>query len=339
MTTRIITHGEEEAGGSGMPSIADRFRGAIWGAFVGDAACLGSHWIYNLEELARRFPGGVTGFEAPAEGHYHYGKQPGDLTHYGDAALLLLQSVAERGGFDPVDFGCRFVALFGSDAYQGYRDHATKDTLKSYEAFVASNPEVPYHFQGGGNDDQPATVTRLAPVVVAHRRDSDLSQVVASVTRVSQFNDRAVAYAKGYALILRALFAGNGMESAFRTAERSMARESSETEVSEAIAAGGNAVSLTVREATLKFGQSCPLAHSFPAAVQCALKYDQDFARAITETANAGGDNAGRAAMIGAWLGAVNGVAGIPSTWRNRLNRREEIDTLIERIADRAVKA
>jgi hypothetical protein len=41
--------------------------------------------IHNKEQSG---PGGVTGFEAPAAGHYHYGKQPGDLTHYGDAAMI-----------------------------------------------------------------------------------------------------------------------------------------------------------------------------------------------------------------------------------------------------------
>ena len=336
MTIQTITHDEEQSGRGSMAATVDRFRGAIWGALVGDAACLGSHWIYDLEELAQRFPKGVAGFEAPAAGHYHYGKQPGDFTHYGDAALLLLRSVAEQGGFDPVDFGNRFVALFGSDSYQGYRDHATRDTLESYAAFMASKPGTPYHFQGGGNDDQPATVTRLAPVVVAHWRDSALPQIVASATRVSQSNDRALAYARGYTLILQALFAGNSMAGALSATERALVRGASETEVSEAIAAGGNAMALTVREATLKLGQSCPLAHSFPAAVQCALKYEHDFGRAITETANAGGDSAGRAAMIGAWLGAVNGVAGIPAHWLKRLNRQEEIHDLVERVVARA---
>ena len=32
-------------------TIEDRLRGAVWGQFVGDAAALGTHWIYDLEEL------------------------------------------------------------------------------------------------------------------------------------------------------------------------------------------------------------------------------------------------------------------------------------------------
>ena len=81
---------------------------------------------YDLAELERRFPGGPQGFETPAPGHYHFGKKSGDLTHYGEGALLLLQSLAERGRFEAADFGSRFVALFDSSSYQGYRDLLNK---------------------------------------------------------------------------------------------------------------------------------------------------------------------------------------------------------------------
>ena len=47
----------------------------------------------NLTELKRAYPDGVHGFEPPLEGHYHYGKRPGEFTHYGAAALLMLQAV------------------------------------------------------------------------------------------------------------------------------------------------------------------------------------------------------------------------------------------------------
>jgi hypothetical protein len=94
--------------------LADQIRGAVWGQFVGDAFCLGSHWIYDLTELSRRFPGGLQGFEDPGEGHYHFGKKPGDLTHYGDGALLQLRSLVQVGHFDAVDFGSRFVVMMES---------------------------------------------------------------------------------------------------------------------------------------------------------------------------------------------------------------------------------
>lgn len=90
-------------------TVEERLRGAVWGQFVGDAAALGTHWIYDLEELRSKFPKGVGGFETPMDGHYHFRKKTGDQTHYGDGALVLLESVAAQGRFDPISFGDAFI--------------------------------------------------------------------------------------------------------------------------------------------------------------------------------------------------------------------------------------
>ena len=319
------------------PELADRCRGSIWGQFIGDAACLGAHWIYNLEELDWKFPGGVTGFETPEPGHYHAGKRSGDFTHYGDAALLMLRSVAQLGYFSAQDFGARFVALFSSEEYRGYRDHATKGTLANHRAFAVWHPDVPYDFQGGADDDQPATATRLAPVVVAHRLDGALLKVVESATRVCQNNARAVIYMKCHALILKELLSGGSLEDAFKSAVMAVSKDPGfGSELSAATETVFGLRGLEVREATMRLGQSCPLKESFPAAMHCALRHQDDLPRAILESANAGGDSAGRCALIGAWLGALHGVEAIPAEWRNKVNAREEIDRCIDRIVTQA---
>jgi ADP-ribosylglycohydrolase len=293
--------------------------------------------IYDLEELDRKFPGGVTGFETPAQGHYHAGKRSGDFTHYGDAALLMLQSVARLGHFSTQDFGARFVALFSSQEYRGYRDHATKGTLENYRAFAAQHPGSPYDFQRGADDDQPATATRLAPVVVAHRLDSALLKVVQSATRVCQNNARAVAYMKCHALILKELLSGGSLEDAFKTAVMAVSKDPEfGSELSSATETVFGLLGQKVRQATLRFGQTCALKESFPAAMHCALRHQNDLPRAILESANAGGDSAGRGALIGAWLGALHGVDTIPAQWRNRVNAREEIDSCIDSIVQQA---
>ena len=98
-------------------SIQDRMRGAIWGQFVGDAAALGTHWIYDLQELKKRYPE-IRGFEVPHKTHYHTGKESGDFTHYGEAALEQLRSVADSQGFSAVDFGTRFIEKFAAPHYK-----------------------------------------------------------------------------------------------------------------------------------------------------------------------------------------------------------------------------
>lgn len=56
----------------------------------------------------------------------------------------------------------------------------------------------------------------------------------------------------------------------------------------------------TFEKAALTLGQSCPLISSFPSALVVALKESEDFKTAILGVLRGGGDNAGRAAMVGA---------------------------------------
>jgi ADP-ribosyl-[dinitrogen reductase] hydrolase len=303
-------------------SLADRVAGAVWGQFVGDAYCLGSHWIYDPKELQRRFPGGPHGFEQPEEGHYHSGKQPGDLTHYGDAALLLLRSLLERNRFDAADFGARFVAMVGSPGYKGYRDHAAKGTLVNFRAFREAHCDGAYSFQDGADDDQPATVSRLAPLAAHCFRAADYLLQVERATRVCQNNDVAVEYAQGYALLLRELFYGKGLEESFRRVVEECQKNSP---FALAIVQVFSAVRLPVQEAVMNFGQSCPLPSSVPAALHCALRHGDDFSAAMLVNAAAGGDSAGRAAMVGALIGAARGVGAVPAAWREKLTACGEI--------------
>jgi ADP-ribosylglycohydrolase len=314
-------------------SFEDRVRGALWGGFTGDAFCLGSHWIYSLDEIAQRFPGGIKGFETPSTGHYHYGKKAGDLTHYGDAALLMLSSVARCGRFEAADFGSRLISLMVEEKYEGYRDHATRETIANYLAHQDSSPNIPFDYQQGGDDDQPATVTRLAPVVVAHLNDRDLLDTVAKATRVCQNNGRAIAFTQAAALILRNLLNGSSPDSA--VAETRLILKSPDkswSEVDERMENTCANLKLPSIDATMLFGQSCPLYSSFPAALHTMLTCSGDFADAIRSTANAGGDSAGRAAMIGAWLGAYQGIQSIPDSWRTGLSAHDQIEADVEKI-------
>jgi ADP-ribosylglycohydrolase len=313
-------------------TLEDRLRGAVWGQFVGDAAALGTHWIYDLEEMEKLYPGGVNGFETPQPGHYHYGKQPGDQTHYGDGALVLLESIAREGQFDAKAFGRSFVERFST--YSGYIDQATQGTLDNYRAFVEKQPAETFEFQDGADDDQLATGSRLAALVARHWNDRNLLTRTEQATRVCQNNATAIAYMKFNALLLAELFRGRDVHTALHRVEeqivsveqrfgqevRRKSREALEETVNEVV------------EATVSFGQSCPLPHSFPSSIHALLKHTDDFETAILATLRAGGDSAGRAAMLGGWLGARRGLGGIPKGWRIRLTNADCISARIEKI-------
>src|ERR1700730_7152560 len=315
-------------------SIEDRLRGAVMGQFVGDAAALGTHWIYNLTELHQLYPSGVNGFEAPKEGHYHFGRKPGDQTHYGDGALVFLESLAKEGRFDARAFGRSFVENFKPGVYSGYIDKATRGTFENYQAFAESHDIKGFDFQHGADDDQLAAASRLASLVVLYRSDPNLLTVVKQATRVCQNNPRAIAYMKFHALLLSELFSGRDVHTALHRAEEQIV--SAEPELGQEIRRKTRqAMEETLHEvgqATLTFGQSCPLISSFPASIHALLKHPDDFESGILSTLRARGDNAGRASMLGAWLGAHLGINNIPKTWKTRLSHGDRIFKAIEKI-------
>ena len=311
----------------------------IWGQFVGDASALGAHWIYNLNEQAVAYPDGVHGFDAPRQGHYHFGKSPGDLTHYGDAALIVLESVAECGGSDPADFGSRFFEKMNPDTYGGYIDNATRGSFENRLTFEDSHAAEVFDYQQGADDDQMATISSLAPIVAAHHGDVDLFEIVTRATRVRQNTERATAYVRTHARILSELLAGRDIHSALHRVEETIGDEPAfGSELKRKFHSAFACLSKPVTDATDRLGQSCPLISSFSASLHSLLKSTDSFENSIVAVLRAGGDNAGRAAVVGSWLGAHLGIVGIPDAWQSRLANRARIEQCVEAIVDRGAR-
>lgn len=109
----------------------------LWGAFVADAAALGLHWIY-AQPRVRRAGGDAPEFTEPIEANYegvpsyfaHRGKKAGDLSMYGESALVMLRSIDENGAIDPDHFARAFGLHFGfGGEYVGYIDGPTREML------------------------------------------------------------------------------------------------------------------------------------------------------------------------------------------------------------------
>ncbi len=313
-----------------VPSHLSSLEGAIWGQFVGDAAGLGTHWIYDLDELAKKFPDGIQGFETPLKGHYHEGKQAGDQTHYGDTALLLLESLAACGDFRENDFGLRFEGFFNSPICKSYKDHATRETL-------ANLLTTPGNYQNGADDDQMATITRLAPVVIGYHQnpENERLEAIRRLTRVTQNHATAEACCLASAVLLQHLLNGTPFRQAFETTRKSAEVSCDGSDYFEF---AHMLREMDVITATGRFGQSCPLPQSFPAALHAAWTHHDDFSSAILNTLKAGGDNAGRAAMVGAWLGASLGMEGIPREWLSRLTQRPRIEAAIKQWFEKLIE-
>ncbi len=87
---------------------ADRVKGAIMGALVGDALAAGPHWFHSKEEMESHYGEWVDDYVAPLPGRYHEGLEPGQNSQAGLQIVMLLESVASCGGYDHEDFTRRF---------------------------------------------------------------------------------------------------------------------------------------------------------------------------------------------------------------------------------------
>ena len=311
----------------------------VLGQFLGDAASLGVHWIYNTQEIESLHPEGLQGFEEPAEGHYHSGKIAGDPTHYGDAAWVLLEALAGENTFNVATFGRAFFEKMDpGKGYSGYFDSASRGTLENFRNHLEVSNE-PYGFQEGADDDQLATISVLAVLIAFYVARNDglpedrttLMEQVKTLTHVRQNNMRAVAYCQAHTRLLLELLAGRDIHSAFHHVEEQLDTDDKlDREVRRKCREAFQLKHKDTVDATDFLGQSCPLICSFPSAVQATAKHNEDFQTAIIETVKAGGDNAGRAAMIGSWIGARMGADKLPKEWIKKLNRSSKIYRILE---------
>jgi len=283
----------------------DRARNAICGPFVADAAAAGLHWVYDVDAVRRR-GGDAPEFADPSKSEYHSKRKAGDFTHYGDHALVALESIAECGGLDPDDYRERYVARFGAEGYDGYLDHATKDLLR---------------IGAGADDNQAGCFAKLAPVVARYVNDPELGARVEAAVRVTHDNVQAVRYSRAAAQAIRvAILGGSPAQAVGAVAEGDGAPAEA---ARKALAASPDAVAFA--EET---GQTCPVPNALPVALQAAL-HAPDFKAAVRQSILSGGDTSGRLLVTAAIRGATDGI---PGDWWERVRARARVEELTEKL-------
>ena len=303
-----------------MVSRDERIMGSMWGTFAGDALCLGSHWHYDLPKRDTDiYPGGVSGFDNPVVGHYHEGRERGDFTHYGDAAMVLLVSMRRHRGFSVAAYAEEFANYFS--LYAGYLDKATKTALDN----AASGCHSPAF---GGPDDQTGGISRNGLVAVMSDPDH-LAARMTAVCKITQNNYRAIDAHRFHGFMLHALLDGMPMREAMAIALDDTASEFIQTAFDAAL----GKLSSEIGEATGDFGRACSLHQTLPSIMHAVMRLGHDPKACLFEIMAAGGDNAARAMVAGSWLGAAHGLHALPQDWLDQLAAKDELKVMIEDVA------
>ena len=280
----------------------DKIKATVFGSFVADALSLGPHWVYNTNVIDKKF-GVVDRFLDPLTS-YHKGKQAGDLTHYGDQMLVLLDSVAANAGFNLEQFTVDWRRFM--DSYDGYLDTATKTTLQN----MTDGHQYP---DCGSPSDDLGGAARIAPLAGVYH--SDLQQLVDAAraqTALTHNNRAVIGGAEFFARVVFKVLGGLRPVEAIGEAGREAA--DNET-LQDLLSAGLESRSRDSRQTIAEFGQACAIEVAFPATIHLITRYEDNFKQAMIANVMAGGDSAARGMLTGMVLGAYHGLAGIPESW------------------------
>lgn len=272
---------------------ADTINRAIQAAFVADAYCLGSHWVYDEAQLKTL----LVDWEElnTPQAMWHKGKCKGDCTHYGDHGKWLYDFIQKNGHFDITMYGGYW--LDNMQEYKGYIDGSSRETMEALK-------QDPHTDKGSASHDL-SIIGRIAPLLlVSDSKEKFLEQVESFVA----FTHNAPIVLKAAALFASVLYdvaEGKSIDRALHDADVDPALKA-------AFDAGMNSKGQETFSTIRNFGPACGVEGGFEGVLHLLFTYD-DFKEAMIANAKAGGDTSARAMIVAMIMGAAG--KSLPSSW------------------------
>jgi len=286
----------------------DKYNGMIIGSFLGDAFALGLHWIYDTDLVKASFSD-LTKLQAPHESSFHKGKVKGDFTHYGDQTFNMLKLVSEKEELNEKVFAESFKEFMKD--YEGYRDHATKETLSFLDDNVIK----------GSSSDELGGVVRMSPILFFKREDKELAKkLVVIQTKLTHDNEQLLEISEFIVDVTYAVIGGLKPSEAINEISVNFS-----SFIKDMILRAKAKLSEYTTEVIKEFGQSCSSSNAFPSLIYLLLKYEENIKDALVANVLAGGDSAARGMLVGMILGAYHGEENLPKDWLLDINKMDKI--------------
>lgn len=295
----------------------------VLASFAADSLALGAHWIYDTDVIDQRI-GRVDTLHAPLPDSYHAGKKSGQFTHYGDQALVLLESLASTGAFSLPDFAASWQQLFAD--YNGYVDKATSTTLDN------RNRNLPLDRCGSTSSDL-GGAARIAPLVYRYQHDREA--LLTAAQQQTAFTHNNPATLAGAVFIARTAWTVLQGADPVSAMEQALEEGVDDIDLDIRIRGGLDSGGKDTRTVIKKFGQMCGIAAALPGAIHLIVTYTKDLKNALIENVMAGGDSAARGMVAGMILGAHLGATAVPAAWLADMEKTDTIIALLGSIDNR----
>lgn len=339
-----------------LKAIAENREGnALLAALCSDALSLGVHWNYDLTNIAEHYPAGIKDFVAPgvtSMAGCHVGKKAGDLSHYGDQTLFLLEFLLQKKGASVDGFPEFWASKVAQTSPSFYRDHATKEAVVTFgdggsKAAFASTE------LGGA-----ARSAALFPFVASAEDFSQKAAQQAAFSHQSSISKSAAHFFAELTYLVGKSAAGTPVsdivsellerlaptldEEFVRFAKAGLASGLAGKDDVEMLKSIKPAKERTANGRTISFysQMSCSLTEGAPAVlVHLITKYGSGdssagYEAAVISNAMLGGDSASRALVVGLVLGARAGVV-VPARWAGSLNSHavDDVFAAVQQVA------
>lgn len=304
----------------------------LLGMLVADAASLGLHWLYDRRRIAQVIQRqGRCVFLTPdpadyqgADGCFAYpDKRAGDLSGYGETALLAAEVLAAEGGWSSHAYRLAFVRHFGAGGrYRGYIDRPTRVLLATLQGPVESWPA-----DSGCDDEQNPALATIPGLCARYTELTELKSQARVATAVSHRLPEVQRASQALAHSLNLLLRGAPLAQALQALTDGLPEE---WQASAKAACEGRP---GLNELAEQWGCGCSLRESLPVSLALIRRADS-YARAVTDNILLGGDSCGRSLLVGTLAAAHWGMGekGIPVGWLLRLNDHQRIARLLSRL-------
>jgi ADP-ribosyl-[dinitrogen reductase] hydrolase len=318
-------------------STGSRKWGCLYGLYIGDALAMPVHWYYDRVALNRDY-GQVTGYLAPRNPHpdsilwrssykpinrkgeilheqaqywgqrgihYHQFLRAGENTLNLKLCTLLIESLNEKGGYDADDYLKRYIAYMTIPG--NHRDTYLEEYHRHF--FTKYAKGVPPR-KCGVQEKHIGGLVGAVPIVVFYKDDWQKAREAAlEHVCLTHLGTKMEAAAVLFAELLLQILNGIPLREALMTEAE---KKRSPFVRYPFLKWLDEADELVVGR---RFSTACYVEESVPSVIYLALKYHDDPEGGLIANTNLGGDNAYRGAVLGALLGAANGIEALPERW------------------------
>ena len=275
-----------------------KIKDLVLSSLVADSYCLGTHWIYDENQLINN---DINWEELNAPmAIWHKGKSAGDFTHYGDQNYWLYEFLKDKNSFNEKEFLDFWFEKMKT--YTGYIDGASRNTILNIE-----NGVIP----SGANSHDLSIVGRVVPLLKVSKTKEEFLQNVGKFVKLTHNSKEALQSADFFANLLLLVLEKNEIEKSILHL-----KDSYDSFFQEMIEKGINSKNSDTFETIRTFGPACDINSGFSGVIHLLCKYD-NLKDMLIANSKAGGDTSARAMIASAILLANKEINEIPKNWLN----------------------